>query len=80
MVCHFLESLFVHLLGFKGTMLEKYLTHPANEFARLLRSTPNVTPEALECFKKPEAYRYSKVCRRDAFNILLTGHRSPETL
>lgn len=61
-------------------MLEKYLTHPADEFAALLRSTANVTPEELECFKKSEAYRYSKVCRQSVFNVLLTGLRSPKTL
>ena len=61
-------------------MLEKYLTHSADEFALLLRSTPNVTPEDLECFKKAEAYRYSKVCRQYIFNILLTDLRSPGTL
>lgn len=53
-------------------MLEKYLTHPAHEFALLLRSTADVTAEALERFKKPEAYRYSKVCGWYVFNILLT--------
>lgn len=61
-------------------MLEKYLTHPADEFALLLRSTANVTPEELECFKKAEAYRYSKVCGQYVFNILLTGLQSRETL
>lgn len=45
-------------LSHQGTVLEKFLTMPKEQFSRLLRSSPDPTEEPES---KREAYRYSKV-------------------
>jgi hypothetical protein len=43
----------------QGTMLEKFLTVPQDEFNRYLRDAPKFTEEEIDT--RREAYRYSKV-------------------
>lgn len=48
----------LQLTGLQGTLLEKFLTMPPEEFRRLLRDSPNPTTDSGET---REAYRYAKV-------------------
>ena len=58
MVIFYLLSLWFSLKETQGTLLEKYLTTPTQEFSSYLRSNP--LPPCNEDIRR-EAYRYAKV-------------------
>ncbi|EGN98005.1 hypothetical protein SERLA73DRAFT_109301 [Serpula lacrymans var. lacrymans S7.3] len=47
-----------NILTWMGTMLEKFLTEPREEFVRYLRSSPEIPQEDID--PRREAYRYAK--------------------